>query len=280
MNDGAPTATIDTRVTGWRSRFERFEVVGSTNDVVAEWLREGTPEVCVAVADVQTGGRGRSGRTWQAPPGSALLLSVGFRPTWLDPERAWRLGAIVTLTMAEACDIAAGLRPGTVQLKWPNDLVWIDPRSGTVRKLAGMLGETDGLGTVDARGVIGIGLNADWKPEDFPPELAESMTSLAELAPGQLIDREVIIHVFLERLEGAIGKLRDDGFDAEAWRGRQLTNGVPVRLEWPDGTAETVAAMDVDTETGALVVGELGGGGVQRRVLVGEIRHLRLGGIV
>ena len=280
MNDGAPTATIDTRVTGWLSRFERFEVVGSTNDVVAEWLREGTPEVCVAVADVQTGGRGRSGRTWQAPPGSALLLSVGFRPTWLDPERAWRLGAIVTLTMAEACDIAAGLRPGTVQLKWPNDLVWIDPRSGTVRKLAGMLGETDGLGTDDARGVIGIGLNADWKPEDFPPELAESMTSLAELAPGQLIDREVIIHVFLGRLEGAVAKLRDDGFDAEAWRGRQLTNGVPVRLEWPDGTAETVAAMDVDTETGALVVGELGGGGVQRRVLVGEIRHLRLGGIV
>ena len=280
MSDGAPTATIDTRVTGWLSRFERFDVVGSTNDVVADWLREGTPEVCVAVADVQTSGRGRSGRTWQAPTGSALLLSVGLRPTWIDPERAWRLGATVTLTMAEACDIAAGLRPGTVQLKWPNDLVWIDPRSGTVRKLAGMLGETDGLGTDDARAVIGIGLNADWKPEDFPAELADSMTSLAELAPGQLIDREVIIHVFLERLQGAVAKLRDGAFDAEAWRRRQLTNGVPVRLEWPDGTAETVAAIDVDTETGALVIGELGGGGARRSVLVGEIRHLRLGGIV
>ena len=62
--------------------------------------------------------------------------------------------------------------------------------------------------------------------------------------------------------------------------GRKLANGVPVRLEWPDGASETVSAVDVDAETGALLVGELGGGGKQRSVLVGEIRHLRLGGIV
>jgi biotin-(acetyl-CoA carboxylase) ligase len=128
--------------------------------------------------------------------------------------------------------------------------------------------------------VIGIGVNVDWKPDDFPPDLAESMTSLAGLAPGQLIDREVIVHVFLERLERAVAALRDGDFDVEAWRRRQLTSGVPVRLEWPDGTSETVAAIDVDPESGALVIGELGGGGLRRRVLVGEIHHLRLGGIV
>src|SRR5215207_5299635 len=142
VTDDAATAIIDAPVTGWLSRFERFEVVGSTNDVVAEWLRAGTPEVCVALADLQTSGRGRSGRTWDAPAGAALLLSIGFRPTWLSPEHAWRLGAIVTLTMAEACEVTLGLRPGAIQLKWPNDLVWIDSRSGSVRKLAGMLGET------------------------------------------------------------------------------------------------------------------------------------------
>jgi BirA family biotin operon repressor/biotin-[acetyl-CoA-carboxylase] ligase len=274
------TETIDTKVTGWLSRFERFDEVGSTNDVVAGWLRDGTPEVCVAIADVQSLGRGRSGRNWQAPPGAALLLSIGFRPTWLEPERAWRLGAAAMLTMAEACEVGAGLRPGSVQLKWPNDLVSIDARTGSVRKLAGMLGETDGLGTADAWAVIGIGLNADWKPDDFPPDLAESMTSLAELAPGQVIDREVIVHVFLERLERAVEALRKGTFDVEAWRRRQLTNGVPVRLEWPDGTSEKVAAIDVDPDSGALVVGELGGGGQRRNVLVGEIHHLRLGGIV
>jgi BirA family biotin operon repressor/biotin-[acetyl-CoA-carboxylase] ligase len=274
------TGAIDAAVTAWLSRFERFDAVGSTNDVVTGWLRDGTPEVCVAIADVQTAGRGRGDRTWSAPLGAALLASIGFRPTWLEPEHAWRLAAIVTLTMAEACEVAAGLRAGTVQLKWPNDLVAIDARNGDVRKLAGVLGETDGLGTSDATAVIGIGVNADWKPEDFPPELAPTMTSIAELAPGQVIDREVIIHVFLERLERAAAQLRAGTFPADAWRARQLTNGVPVRLEWPDGRSETVSAVDVDVETGALVVGELGGGGQERTVLAGEIHHLRLGGIV
>jgi len=274
------TDVMDTAVTGWLSKFERFDVVGSTNDVVAGWLRDGTPEVCVAIADIQTQGRGRGDRTWSAPSGAALLASIGFRPSWLEPEHAWRLAAIATVTMAEACEVAAGLRAGTVQLKWPNDLVAIDSRSGDVRKLAGVLGETDGLGTKDARAIIGIGVNADWKPEAFPPELATTMTSIADLAPGQVIDREVIIHVFLERLEKATALLRAGTFPADAWKTRQLTNGVPVRLEWPDGSSETVSAVDVDVETGALLVGELGGGGQQRSVLVGEIRHLRLGGIV
>lgn len=274
------TEAPDPRVTSWLSRFERFDVVGSTNDIVAGWLRDGTPEVCVAIADVQTAGRGRSGRSWTAPPGTALLASVGFRPVWLEAEHAWRLAAVVTLTMAEACEVAAGLRGGTVHLKWPNDLVAVDPGSGDVRKLAGVLGETDGLGTDDARAVVGIGVNADWKPEAFPPELATTMTSLAELAPGQVVDREVIIHVFLERLDKGVAQLRAGTFPAEAWRSRQLTNGVPVRLEWPDGDSETVSAMDVDVDTGALLVGELGGGGQQRTVHAGEIRHLRLGGIV
>jgi BirA family biotin operon repressor/biotin-[acetyl-CoA-carboxylase] ligase len=274
------TDVVDAAVTDWLSRYERFDVIGSSNDVVAGWLRDGTPEVCVAITDVQTSGRGRRDRTWEAPPGAALLASIGFRPSWLDPEHAWQLSAIVTLTMAEACEVGAGLRAGTVQLKWPNDLVAIDGRSGDVRKLAGVLGETDGLGTDDARAVIGIGVNAEWQPEAFPKELATTMTSVAELAPGQVVDREVILHVFLEKLEAAVAQLRGGDFPAEPWRWRQLTNGVPVRLEWPDGTAETVSAIDVDADSGALVVGELGGGGQQRRVLVGEIQHLRLGGVV
>jgi BirA family biotin operon repressor/biotin-[acetyl-CoA-carboxylase] ligase len=271
---------IDAAATDWLARYERFDVVGSSNDVVARWLREGTPEVCVAITDVQTNGRGRLERTWEAPPGAALLASIGFRPTWLQPEHAWRLGAIVTLTMAEACEVAAGLRAGTVQLKWPNDLVAIDAPSGDVRKLAGVLGETGSLGTADARAVIGIGVNAEWKPEEFPKELATTMTSLVELAPGQLIDREVILHVFLEKLRDAVSGLRGGSFPSEQWRRRQLTNGVAVRLELPDGTTETVSAVDVDMESGALIVGELGGGGPQRHVLVGEIQHLRLGGVV
>jgi BirA family biotin operon repressor/biotin-[acetyl-CoA-carboxylase] ligase len=270
----------------WLSRFERFDVVGSTNDVVSGWLREGTPEVCVAVADVQSAGRGRNGRTWAAPPGAGVLVSVGFRPTWLDVSHTWRLGAIASLAMAEAAEIASALRGGKIRLKWPNDLVAIDRGSGSVRKLAGMLGETDGLGTPDARAVVGIGINVDWPRDKFPAELADSMTSLTDLA-GRMVDREVVLYVFLERLERAIAALRDGTFPAEEWSRRQLTNGTIVMLEQSDGTSETVVAEDVDTETGALLVrdpdgtpGSGGTNGTKRSVVVGEIHHLRLGGIV
>ena len=63
--------------------------------------------------------------------------------------------------MADAAEEVAGLAPGTIRLKWPNDLVV--EGDGGVRKLAGVLGETDGLGTDDPRAVVGIGINADWR---------------------------------------------------------------------------------------------------------------------
>src|SRR5215831_17138658 len=105
------------------ARVERYGAVGSTNDVVRDWLAQGVDEVCVATADEQTIGRGRHGRTWQAPQGAALLLTTGFRPAWLPPERTWRLGATVALAMADAAEDAAGLPVGAIRLKWPNDLV-------------------------------------------------------------------------------------------------------------------------------------------------------------
>jgi BirA family transcriptional regulator, biotin operon repressor / biotin---[acetyl-CoA-carboxylase] ligase len=263
----------------WLARYERFDVVGSTNDVVAAWLREGTPEVCIAISDVQSAGRGRDGRPWQAPPGAALLCSVGFRPSWLDVGHVWRLSAICSLAMAEACEVAGGLRNGAIQLKWPNDLVIIDGSTGDVRKLAGVLGETEGIGTPEAAAVIGIGANIDWSRDRFPPDLAETMTSLRELVPERIVDREVAIHVFLQRLEKLVAGLRKGDFPAETWTRRQLTNGTIVMLDQPDGTAERVVAEGVDPETGALLVRSTADGS-NRPVVVGEIRHLRVGGIV
>ena len=89
------------------AHLERFERVGSTNDVVRDWLAAGIEEVAIAVADEQSAGRGRGGRTWTAPPGAALLVSAGFRPGYLPPDRAWRLAAIVALAMADAAEDAA-----------------------------------------------------------------------------------------------------------------------------------------------------------------------------
>lgn len=263
---------------GWLARMERFDVVGSTNDVVMGWLRDGTPEVCVAIADEQSAGRGRSGRTWTAPGGASLLLSAGFRPTWLAPERAWRLGAIVSLAMAAAAEEVTELPRGTIRLKWPNDLVIDDATTGP-RKVAGVLGETDGLGSPAAKAVIGIGVNVDWDRQDFPSDLALRMASLREIA-GRPVGREVLLESSLAHLGPLVDGLRAGSFDGAAWRERQLTNDLPVRLEWPDGNAETVRAVSVDPDIGALLVRAIDGSGPVRPILVGEIRHLRVGGVV
>lgn len=248
------------------SRQERFTVIGSTNDVVRGWLADGTPEVCLAVADEQSAGRGRDGRAWTAPAGVALLLSLGFRPAWLRPERLWRLAAVTSLAMAAAGEDIAALPSGTILLKWPNDLV-VEAGDG-VLKLAGVLGESDGVGTDDPMAVIGIGVNGDWEPAEFPAELAPSMTSLRALA-SRPIDHDALLDGFLARLAGAVGDLREGRFDAAGWSERQVTTGRDIDLIGPDGTSTTVRATGVDTDSGALVVRD-------RRVFVGEVRHVRL----
>ncbi len=252
------------------SRHERFERVGSTNDVVRDWLAAGTPEVCLAVTAEQTAGRGREGRTWVAPPRAALLLSVGFRPGWLGADLAWRLPAVVGLAMAEAAEAAAGLPEGTIRLKWPNDLVIAD--RATVRKLAGVLGESVGLGTTDPHVIVGIGVNGNWRRADFPPDLAGAMTSLMDANAGRPVDVGSLLDAFLSALEGRVRELRDGRFDATAWAARQVTTGRRVVLQLPDGWREDVDAVGVDDRTGALLVDD---GRGRRAVFSGEIRHLR-----
>ena len=260
-------------MTPFLARHERFERVGSTNDVVREWLAAGMPEVCLAVADEQTAGRGREGRRWQAPAGGALLASLGFRPDWLEPTDAWRLAATVSVAMAEAGEHVAALPAGAIRLKWPNDLVL--ETGGAIRKIAGVLGETDGLGTPDPRAVIGIGVNTDWAATDFPPDLAASMTSLREAAGGRPVDSGRLLDAFLERLEPGVEALRAGDFAGGTWAARQVTTGRTVRLDTSAGDA-SVLALGVDEETGALVVADPDVRGGERRVMVGEIRHARL----
>jgi BirA family biotin operon repressor/biotin-[acetyl-CoA-carboxylase] ligase len=260
------------------SRQERFATVGSTNDTVRGWLADGTPEVCLAVADEQTAGRGREGRTWLAPRGKALLVSLGFRPTWLAPDRTWRLAATVSLAMADAAEEAAGLKDRSIRLKWPNDLVVEDetPGSAGFRKLAGVLGETDGLGTADPRVIVGIGVNGDWAATEFPPELAPTMTSLREASGGRPIDLAVLLDAFTSRLEVRIAALRDGFFDLADFAERQLTDRRVVTLERGDGTTEIVTAIAVDPETGALLVSDDSAPAGERPVYAGAIHHLRL----
>lgn len=290
------------------SRLEHFARVGSTNDVVRAWLAEGTPEICVAVANEQTAGRGRAGRRWLAPPGAALLVSLGFRPAWLPTDQVWRLPALVGLAMADAAEDAAGLPERAIWLKWPNDLVVVTAGPDALlvgeidaararerltapleyRKLGGVLGETDGLGTPDPRLVVGIGVNADWPAAAFPPELAGTMTSLREASGGRPIDRTRLLEAFLDHLAGRLAALRVGRFPVDDWLARQLTTGRLVTLEIgsPAETGargaeagartETVLAVGLDPRSGALLVvdPEAPQGG-ERAIHVAEVRHVR-----
>jgi BirA family biotin operon repressor/biotin-[acetyl-CoA-carboxylase] ligase len=256
------------------SRLERFGSIPSTQPVVREWLDSGVPEVAVATADEQTAGRGRLDRTWLAPPGAALLVSAGFRPVFLEPRHAWRVAATCALAMLDGAEEAAGLRDGTLWLKWPNDIV-ADAEHGTIRKVAGVLGESshDPAAGRLATAVIGIGMNADWPAELFPAAFAESMTSLRELAGGRPIDRDAVLDAWLARLEPRYEALRQGRFDAGAWSSRQRTTGAAVEITLDPGTI-TGVGTGVDPDTGALLLEQPDGSPIT--VATGEVVRCRL----
>jgi BirA family transcriptional regulator, biotin operon repressor / biotin---[acetyl-CoA-carboxylase] ligase len=259
------------------SRQERFRSVASTNDVVRAWLSEGTPEVCLAVADEQTAGRGRLGRSWLAPSGAALPLSLGFRPTYVEADRLWRLSAVVALAMADAAEEVAGLPIGTLKLKWPNDIVVDAERVGRgIEKLAGVLGESEAAGGRDVEAVVGIGINVDWPRETFPAELRDTMTSLGELSHGRPVDSGELLEAFLERLEPRVLALRESYFDVAGWHARQITTGRRVRVETSPGTSLPGLAVGVDGATGALIIEA--DDGTESEVLAGEVTHVSLAG--
>jgi BirA family transcriptional regulator, biotin operon repressor / biotin---[acetyl-CoA-carboxylase] ligase len=264
-------------VSRFLARRQRFTRVGSTNDTVRAWLASGTPEVCLAVAREQTSGRGRDGRVWMAPPGAALLLSLGFRPTWLAPGLVWRLAAVASLAMAEASETMVGLPAGSIRLKWPNDLVIEGAPAGSgqveLRKLAGVLGETDGLTTGTPRVVIGIGIDTDWDPTTFPASLSTSMTSLRAIS-GRRVDDDALLESFLTRLEPAVAALRTGWFDADGWSRRQVTTGRLIRLDRRDGPT-TAMAIGVDPVSGALLVAD-DASSPPRPIVAGEVSRVRL----
>jgi BirA family transcriptional regulator, biotin operon repressor / biotin---[acetyl-CoA-carboxylase] ligase len=240
-----------------------LESTGSTNTDVLAMARAGGPEWTVLVADHQAEGRGRLGRAWVAPPGTSLMVSVLLRPS-LDPSAAPMLTLAAGLALAEATRSATGLDVGC---KWPNDLVVGE------RKLAGVLAEASVEGGRLDHVVIGAGLNLSQRPEDFPPELRNSATSVA--VEGGTPDGAAILRSYLVRLRELFG---DGGADlADRTRGpyveRCVTLGRPVSATVADGV-EIVGTAEGLTEAGELVVADARSG-VRHVIGSGEVTHLR-----
>ena len=231
-----------------RWRVEHFAELDSTNRHVLDAARAGAADGLVAVADVQTAGRGRLDRTWQAPPGSSLLVSALVR----TPGDAGPVVMAAAVALAGAVDRVAGV---PAMLKWPNDLVVGD------RKLAGLLAERDG----DAL-VVGAGCNVNW--ERFPDDLAGSATS-CNLEAGHPVDRDELLVAFLDGFAAVLGR---GGGVVDEYRARLATLGRRVRVEPVRGDPLLGTAVDV-TDDGALVVRD--DAGTDHAVATADVVHLR-----
>ena len=136
--------------------------------------------------------------------------------------------------MAEAAETAAGLPAGTVRAQVAERPGHRDAgreRPGGVRKIGGVLGETDGLGTADPRAVIGLGVNADWAAADFPPDDRGYDDLAARVWPGAASNETTCSPRSRRTLEPRVDAPPDGRFDGAAWAARQVTTGREVRLE-------------------------------------------------
>ena len=231
--------------------------IGSTNDRARQALAEPAGEGRAVVADLQTAGRGRRGRTWSSPAGVNLMLSVGVRPK-IDAGDAGLLGIGAALAVRDAC--AAMVPDADLRVRWPNDVV-----AAEGRKLAGLLVETAVEDGRLAEAVIGIGINVNWPAADMPADVRDRATSLLELASGP-IDRVALLSALLTALDAEIAALeRGDSpvprlTAISALDGRRVT--VDLGSDRLDGTAAGISEQGLlllDTAAGrvALAVGEV-----------------------
>lgn len=243
---------------------KRLASTASTNADLAALARKGEArEGLVLVAERQTAGRGRQGRSWFSMPGRCLCFSLLLRPKVAPP-----LAATMPLAIGSAVadTIAPLLAPAKVAVKWPNDIL-VDGR-----KICGILCEMGATAEAVDYIVAGIGLNVNLDAADLPDELAAQATSMS-LAAGRKFDLKRLLDALLASLGETYGRWQEHGLEAvrtqldarDALRGRHVT----IRLAGPplSGTCEGIAA------SGALLLRL--GDGTLREVFSGEAVETR-----
>lgn len=250
---------LDARAQQWVREVWTFESIASTSDVLKDAARQGAPEGVVALAHVQTAGRGRHGRTWVSRQGN-LFLSILLRPR--DPALLSLLPLAAGVAVVEA--LGAGGVPA--RLKWPNDVLVSD------RKLAGILAEAvTGAGEVESV-IVGIGANVNLRRAEVPDDLRDSVTSLYEETAREH-DVEALAAAVLVRWTAWYDALRADRSRVrEAWRARAVDWwGRPIEMI-TGGQRLVGVPRDID-DTGALVLEMADGSRVC--VVSGEAREIR-----
>lgn len=265
------------------ARVVRVEQAESTNTVLREAAAadpDAWPHLSVLVADHQTAGRGRSGRSWVTPPGAALTASVLLRPRVPVDRAPW-------LTLLAGLAVVRALRSlvpeaESVGLKWPNDILLTDAGAelvgwGTARKVGGILTELLPGSTETPAAVVGIGVNLAQDVADLP---VPSATSLA-VAGLPVPPAEELLDAVGRALRRLVSVWEEHAGDAQAAGLRDavsadlLTLGRPVRVDRPgqEPLHGTAVALDDD---GRLLVRDAAG--TTHVVLAGDVHHVRTTG--
>jgi BirA family biotin operon repressor/biotin-[acetyl-CoA-carboxylase] ligase len=244
------------------SQVDVVERTGSTNADLLAAAVDGAPDRTVLVAELQDAGRGRFTRSWVAPPGAGITVSVLLRPVGVPPSRFGWLPLLAGLAVLDAVRLFTDAPAG---LKWPNDLLV----GAQQRKAAGILAEV--ADAVRPAVVVGIGLNVVAAPPDQP-----GATSLAD--EGAVCDRSELLIAVLGCLAQREARWRECRGDPEVsglradYRAGCLSLGCEVKVELPGGAALHGIAEDVDAD-GRLLL--LDAAGHRRAVSAGDVVHLR-----
>lgn len=259
----APEDSMDPRqvtpllTTEWLGRlYLNHERLTSTNAEASRIAAEGAPHGTVVLADEQTAGRGRRGRSWHSPAGVNLYLSVVLRPR-LRPVAA------PPITLAAAVGVAEGVRGFVGQppvVKWPNDLLY------GRRKFCGILVELNAEPMSINHLILGVGLNVN--VTRFPDELAGQATSL-QIERGSPLKRAAVLASVLNRLEPWIDRLVQQGPSSviQAWSELAPWLGRTVTVHQPTGLIRGIA-QGLDAEGALIVEGDHG----QQRVISGDLK--------
>lgn len=213
-----------------------FDVIDSTNDLARKYLEEGALEGLVLMAESQTHGRGRMGRSWASSPGTGIYMSVLLKPK-IQPQRLSQLTLLAGLAVVQAINEFTSRK---AQLKWPNDILL------NGKKCSGILSEYHAMQNGENAVIIGIGVNANHSQNDFPEDLRPIATSL-KIETGSPIDRQTLAtalirhldqeyHAFLrEENPDVIKKWTDHsemfGKNISVTKGKSVIHGTALRLD-------------------------------------------------
>ncbi len=235
-----------------------FDYLSSTMDLAMQLGIQAAPHGTLVLAESQTKGRGRLGRSWFSPKYKGIYFSLILRPE-ISPSASPVLTLLAAVSICEAIKKVVGL---DAQIKWPNDIFICNKKVSGI--LTEMNAEVDKVNFV----VIGVGLNVN----NDKKSLIAQATSLKEQA-GQPVSRVLLLQELLRRIENNYSLLEDKGPQTiiDKWRSFSLTLGRRVKVYCQDKHVEG-AAVDIDQD-GALLIRK--DSGLTQKVFSGDVMHCR-----